>query len=76
MNERMCRHPEPPECPNCGSNRVARILYGHPDFENEELMAAVERGEAALGGCMITNLSPKYECQECRSRWGVLEGFD
>jgi hypothetical protein len=55
------------QCPACGSRRVARILYGLYEL-NEEL----ER-KFLLGGCiMITGKSPRWACVDCRHRWGTV----
>jgi hypothetical protein len=42
--------------------RALRILYGLPTHEAFE---ASERGEFALGGCVIGLESPDYECRDC-----------
>lgn len=51
-----------PPCPACGSREVIPILYGLPGFELSE---AAERGEVVLGGCLIGDESPDYECRGC-----------
>lgn len=52
----------PRPCPRCGSTDAIRIIYGLPDHE---LFAASERGEVALGGCVIGEESPDFECRAC-----------
>ena len=52
----------PRKCPNCGSVKVVRILYGMPSHETFE---AAERGEIALGGCCISDRDPTWRCLEC-----------
>ena len=52
----------PRPCPRCGSTDAIRIIYGMPDHD---LFAASERGEVALGGCVIGDESPNYECRGC-----------
>jgi hypothetical protein len=37
-------------------------VYGYPTRETFE---AAERGELALGGCVIDEESPDYECRGC-----------
>lgn len=37
-------------------------MYGLPDHE---LFAASERGDVALGGCLICDESPDFECRGC-----------
>ena len=60
---------QPERCPECGSGRVARILYGLPHF-SEELERKLEAGEVVLGGCMISDDDPTRQCAECGHRWG------
>jgi hypothetical protein len=52
----------PRPCPRCGSTDAIRIIYGLPDHE---LFEASERGEVALGGCVIGDESPDFECRAC-----------
>lgn len=54
--------PQLPPCPACGSPRALRIVYGLPTAEAFE---EAERGEFALGGCVIGPESPDYECRDC-----------
>ena len=54
--------PPLPPCPACGSSNRLRILYGFP---TPEAFEASERGEFALGGCVIGPESPDYECRDC-----------
>ncbi|MBA2266425.1 MAG: hypothetical protein H0W17_08535 [Chloroflexi bacterium] len=51
-----------PPCPTCGASKAVPILYGYPTFE---LFVASERGEVRLGGCIIGEESPDYECGGC-----------
>ena len=51
-----------PPCPTCGSTDAIRIIYGLPTMEAFE---ASQRGEFALGGCMVGPESPDYECLCC-----------
>jgi len=53
---------KPRRCPNCGSDRIVRIVYGLPP---EELAAAEARGELILGGCMSSPASPTWGCAAC-----------
>ncbi len=63
---------KPKKCPNCGSAKVASILYGLPMF-NEELERDLESGEVILGGCCVTDDDPLWQCMECDHRWGKME---
>ena len=55
--------PALPACPRCGSFGALEIVYGLPTGEAVE---AAERGEIALGGCVIGEESPDYVCRTCR----------
>ena len=55
----MAATPAPPRCPRCGRPGVP-IVYGLP---GPELMEAAERGEVALGGCVIPDAPPSHECE-------------
>lgn len=57
--------PELSVCPACGKLGVP-IVYGLPDHG---LMEAAERGEVALGGCIIHDDDPSHECPECGHHW-------
>lgn len=54
-------------CPECGSVDVIPIVYGKP---GTELMEQAERGEVALGGCILTGNDPAWHCPACEHRWG------
>lgn len=54
-------------CPSCGQERPLRIAYGYP---TSEMFKASERGELALGGCVIEEDSPTWRCPVCRHEWG------
>ena len=57
------------KCPNCESKFFAEIFWGYPaDFE--EIEEQVERQEIVLGGCLVTDHDPKWECNSCHHRWG------
>ena len=59
-------------CPECGSNNVAKILYGYIAFDSE-LEKDLEAGKIALGGCCVSGIDPKWECNKCGHRWGKLK---
>ncbi len=62
-----------PPCPRCGSRDVAAIAYGFPD---PMMFDAASRGEIELGGCIISDDSPRWRCRSCESEWGRLLGSD
>ena len=51
----------PPECPECGSAKVAEIVYGYPssdwDWEKD-----VDSGKVVLGGCCIPPDPHSWRC--------------
>lgn len=55
-------------CPKCGSVHTVPILYG---LLTEEAIKEVEKGKAAMGGCMISisNDSPRRKRLDCGYRW-------
>jgi hypothetical protein len=54
-------------CPACGAGDPLHIAYGYPTYE---MFLASERGEFALGGCVIEADSPTCACGACGHRWG------
>ena len=56
----------PRKCPQCGSSRIANILYGMPEF-SPEFEKRIEDGKIALGGCCISNDDPVWKCVECEA---------
>ncbi len=50
------------KCPKCGRAHIRRIAYGFPGPKMGE---AAERGEIALGGCVIDERSRQWECAHC-----------
>lgn len=56
-------------CPRCDSASNAKILYGLPDFTDEELKADLDSGRYVLGGCVIEGDDPTRECRDCGYRW-------
>lgn len=55
-------------CPKCGSDKIATVLYGLPDF-TDELIAKMKAGDVVLNGCIIDRMPYRYECQECGIRF-------
>lgn len=54
-----------PSCPNCGSEMV-EIFYGLP---SEEIFQKAKGKQLFLGGCSISDHSPKYYCFKCMRRY-------
>ena len=57
------RNLDPDRCPKCGqADAVISIVYGYPASEAEQ---AAERGEVALGGCVVGDIDPRCTCRRC-----------
>ncbi len=54
-------------CPVCGGDGL-EIIYGFP---TQELFEAAQRGEVALGGCIVGGEMPTTECRSCNHTWVV-----
>ena len=59
-------------CPQCGSDSVAGVLYGNPQF-SPELLKAVRERRLELGGCP-TGAASTRRCNACGHRWRRLDG--
>lgn len=59
----------PKVCAHCGSDRLVPIIYGMPAPDAFE---AAERGEIALGGCILDEDSPAFRCADCGVGNGTL----
>jgi len=66
MSKRHESRDKPSKCPECGSLRIARILYGYPAY-SVELEADMKAGRIAIGGCCITGDDPASKCLECET---------
>jgi hypothetical protein len=58
----------PPICPQCGSADAVPIAYGLPSFD---MFEEAERGEVALGGCIVSGNDPAWQCTSCKQRFGA-----
>jgi hypothetical protein len=50
---------KPQACPDCGSQRIASILYGLPGM-TPELECAMREGRVVLGGCAVSDEDPAW----------------
>ena len=55
---------KPRKCPKCGSVKVANILYGLPAWD-PEMEKEIEEGRIVLGGCMVSDDDPEWQCVDC-----------
>ncbi|HLA12706.1 MAG TPA: hypothetical protein VJ023_19125 [Pyrinomonadaceae bacterium] len=60
----MTKQKKPKSCSNCGSKRIVTITYWMPDL-SEELWRKVDEGKIVLGGCVVTDFDPKWQCVDC-----------
>ncbi len=60
------------KCPSCSKEWIAEIIWGYP-ADMESLEEELERKDIVLGGCLVTNHDPKWECNNCHHRWGDSE---
>ncbi len=52
-------------CPHCGVESIpVPVVYGYP---SSEMFEAYERGEIRLGGCVVEDESPEFECPSCHA---------
>jgi|GEM_PF-3343919 len=54
-------------CPKCGGEARVPVFYGYPD---EGLTEEAELGLVILGGCLVTEDSPRWCCPLCKHAWG------
>lgn len=69
---------EPTTCPKFGGTQILRIRYEMPGPEPDE---AMQRGEVALGGCVIDERARKWQCAACNATFNdggadLLEPID
>lgn len=57
------------KCVKCGSNNTAEYLYGMP-LMDEALEKDLAEHKVVLGGCMVSELNPRYYCNECKNDFG------
>ena len=56
-------------CPQCNKDDVALIFWGYPG-NMDNIKKEIEKKEIVLGGCIVTDHDPKWECNRCFHRWG------
>lgn len=62
-----------PHCAKCQSKEVVSILYGLP---TREAFKDASEGKLSLGGCIVTDQSPKWHCQGCEYEFGKLDSVE
>lgn len=59
-------HRKPRKCRNCNNTTVVKISYGNP---TEWVMQMAEEGKLVLGGCIILENSPDWQCVQCKTKY-------
>lgn len=57
---------KPEKCPSCGSDKIAGILYGFPEY-SPELESDLQEGRVVLGGCCVSDDDPEWGCTNCNA---------
>ena len=56
-------------CPKCQSMNIAEIFWGYLG-NTRAIEDQLEKKEIVLGGCIVTDHDPLWECNSCHHRWG------
>ena len=70
--EKVARKSKPRKCPNCGSVKIARIVYGLIDELTPDLESDLREDKVVLGGCVIGEA--KWGCVDCGTRLSKYGG--
>jgi primosomal protein N' len=57
----------PYRCPECGSDKIADVLYGLPAFSTS-LRKKIEDHKIVLGGCCVSGNDPTWVCAACNTK--------
>ena len=55
---------KPKNCSQCGSKKIAEILYGMPAY-SDELQRDLDLGKVVLGGCGVSDDDLLWQCVDC-----------
>jgi hypothetical protein len=55
---------KPDKCSECGSSKIAEILYGLPVF-SLGLEKKINKNKIFLGGCCVSGNDPLWKCIDC-----------
>jgi hypothetical protein len=59
-------------CPKCKSKNVCEIIYGYVNL-NDEIKRQVDEKKIRLGGCVIGEYNPQFNCNKCSYEWGNVD---
>ena len=62
-------------CPSCGSKNTCPIFWGYP-ADMEHYLESIAKKEIAVGDCCIGDNDSKWECNDCKHRWGKRDDND
>jgi len=58
-----------PKCPKCNSSNTCPIFWGLP-ADVDAWSKAIDAGEIALGGDVLSADDKKWHCNKCKNEWG------
>ncbi|TVQ53813.1 MAG: hypothetical protein EA377_07075 [Phycisphaerales bacterium] len=67
-----------PPCDSCGSEDVARIIWGLPvpPKPGSQMERDVNEGRIVYGGCAISGNDPDFRCKACGHEWRQSPNVD
>ena len=66
-------------CDRCGSEEITEISYGLPGWIivdepiDPRIQSLIDENLIVLGGCVISEDSPKYFCRKCKNKFGKAD---
>jgi len=66
-------------CNKCGSEEITEISYGLPGWIivdepiDPRIQSLIDESRIVLGGCVISEDSPKYFCRKCKNKFGKVD---
>ena len=69
---------KPRKCKSCGSDRIAKLLFGFQPDPSPDLQAQIDAGKVILGGCCYPDpgVDPIWECADCGAGYVQESKFD
>lgn len=61
-------------CPACDSKSVAIIRYGY--WQSGMWEEEIKNKEIKIGGCVVSENSKRFYCNDCGYKWGSLEEYN
>jgi len=59
---------KPRKCPECGSRKIASILWGLPLLD-AGTRQKIETGKIVLGGCLVGPERAEWSCVDCLQKF-------